>query len=113
MDYIKFDDKQITRPKMSIYEYSNTLTSLADKIFYSDDLATYTNDETINNLINPSELAFRLFENHIYDAYLLRDNEKVLFSDLYINPNYKNLLDRYFKKQSKVVDDLIVSKIIN
>ena len=112
-DYLKIPDTQISRPKLSIYEYSNVLSSMAEKIFDSPNLEEFIADETINDLINPAELAFKLFNEHKYDAYLLRDNEKILFSSLYFNPNYLDLLNNYFKNQSETVDKLIVNPLIN
>jgi hypothetical protein len=113
-DYIKLNDNQITRPVASIYEVSHVLTKLATTIFNSPDLSRYiTSNGVINDFINPAELATHLIIEGKYDAWLKRDNEKIKYSDLYVNPIHYELLVNYFNKQHKTVHDYVLSKYMN
>ena len=111
-DYLKFDNKQITRPIASVYEISHVLSELSVNINESPNLKNYvdTNGE-INDIINPAEIATNLIKENKYDAWLKRDNENIKYSSLYINPIYYDLLLNYFNKQHKITNEYVISKL--
>jgi hypothetical protein len=113
-DYIKIPKNQITRPVASIYEVSHVLSNLATAVFNSPDLSNYViSNGVINDFVNPGELATHLIVEGKYDAWLKRDNEKIKYSDLYVNPIHYELLVNYFNKQHKITHDYVLSKYVN
>ena len=93
---------------ISIFELASILTTLSKKIYNSSDLKEFISDNSkINGVVNPSDIAVNVLFNGDYDALINRHSEKVLFSDLYINPVYKDLLFNYYNKQRKIVDQEI------
>lgn len=112
-DYLKIPDNRITRVNASIFELSSVLTKTSKMINDSQDLSKFIESNgVINDIVNPSEVATRLFKDGKYDAYMKRDNEVVKFSDLYVNPMHYNLLLNYFNKQHKTVQSYIINKYI-
>ena len=113
MDYLKFDEKKsISRPIMSIYELSATITSLAKAIYEDKTLQKYIKcNDQINDLINPSNIACELLFTKKYDAYLNRYSDVVKFSDLYLNPIYIEELRLYFNKQYKITKEYILHSL--
>ena len=112
-DYLDIPDDRITRPIASIFEISHVLTNLAGAINDSPNLSNYVESNgIINDIINPAELATKLIKEGKYDAWIKRDNEKVKYSDLYINPIHYDLLLNYFNRQHKITDEYILSKLL-
>jgi hypothetical protein len=113
MDYLKFDEnKSISRPIMSIYELSATITSLAKAIYEDKTLQKYIKcNDQINDLVNPSNIACELLFTKKYDAYLNRYSDIVKFSELYLNPIYIEELRSYFNKQSKITKEYILQSL--
>lgn len=112
-DYIKISDDQITRPTASIFEVSHVLTNLATAINDAPNLSNYVESNgVINDFINPAELATRLIKDGKYDAWIKRDNEKVKYSSLYVNPIHYDLLINYFNKQHSTTKEYILSKLL-
>ena len=112
LDYLIFPNDTVGRPIMSVYEYSGTLTLLANEIYNKDNLEYEISDkEQVNNIIDPSELAFELFEQKKYEAILKRDGYNVKSGDLYIQPFYKDIMKNYFKEQkNKIIDNTNLKK---
>lgn len=110
-DYIKIGD-HISRPILSIYELSGTITSLAKSIYEDKTLQNYLKcDDHINDLVNPAKIASELLFEGKYDAYLNRYSDVVKFSDMYLNEIYVNQLRSYFDKQTKITDELILKAL--
>lgn len=107
-DYLLFSDTVSRRPILSTYEYSGTLTLLANELYNKDDLSLELEDREIYNVIDPSELAFNLFNDKKVNAILNRDGEIMSTEDLYIQSFNKNLLENYFKDQkNKILDNTV------
>lgn len=110
-DYIKVKNN-ISRPILSIYELSGTITSLAKTIYEDKSLQNYIKcDDHINDLINPAKVACELLFNHKFDAYLNRYSDVVKFSDMYLNNIYVDELRSYFDKQTKITNELILKSL--
>jgi hypothetical protein len=108
LDYIKFDETKKSRPILSIYELSSILTTLSKKIYNSNSLEEYiSKDSTVNGVVNPSDIAVNVLFNGDYDALINRYSEKVLYSDMYVKPSYKEILINYYNKQRKILDNEI------
>ena len=58
-DYLKTGNR-ITRPILSIYELSNTITSLAKSIYEDKSVESYVDEDNINDFLNPAHIAFEL-----------------------------------------------------
>lgn len=111
-DFLKVDDKMISRPILSIYELSATITSLAKLIYEDKSLQKYIQcNDQINDLVNPSNIACELLFTNKYDAFLNRYSDVVKFSDLYLNPIYVEELRSYFNKQSKITKEYILQSL--
>lgn len=111
-DFLKVDDKMISRPILSIYELSAVITSLAKVIYEDKSLQKYIQcNDQINDLINPSNIACELLFTNKYDAYLNRYSDVVKFSDMYLNPVYMEELRSYFKKQSQITKNYILDSL--
>lgn len=111
-DFLKVNDETISRPIMSIYELSATITSLAKAIYEDKSLQKYIHcNDQINDLINPSNIACELLFTNKYDAYLNRYSDVVKFSNLYLNPVYIEELRSYFNKQSKITKEYILQSL--
>ena len=105
LDYLEIDENRKSRPILSIFELASILTTLSKKIYNSSDLKEFVNNSSkINGVVNPSDIAVNILFNGDYDALINRYSEKVLFSDLYMNPVYKDVLFNYYNKQRKIVD---------
>ena len=96
---IEVYEPKITRPIMSIYEYSETHTLLADYLESQKSIRNFTNDIEIKSTVNPSELAFYLLLEGKWDAIIDRGYEKVSYSKLVYNPQWKKTCEHYFKEQ--------------
>lgn len=90
---------KITRKNMSIFEYVGAITKLARFINNAKRLPDYTDDIEIYNVINPSEVAYRLLKSGAYDPIFDRGYEKVSFSQLGINPIWEKTIESYFESQ--------------
>ena len=111
-DFLKVDNNTVSRPIMSIYELSATITSLAKVIYEDKTLQKYIQcNDQISDLINPSNIACELLFTNKYDAYLNRYSDVVKFSDLYLNPVYIEELRSYFNKQSKITKEYILQSL--
>lgn len=98
----------ITRKNISIYEYAGLLTKLAKYLAGIPDINNYVDEPYINSIINPTELAFTLLENHKFDAILDRGYEKVSYSQLTVNENWKDMLREYFKDKNTAIKNEII-----
>lgn len=110
--YPKFSKEHSTRPEISIFELSAVITSLARSIYESKDLKKYTTTTDINDLVNPAYLATKLLFEGKFDADIIRDSETVKFSELYVNPRYKELLLNYFERQQNVIHSCVIDKLL-
>jgi hypothetical protein len=109
---------RLTRNTISLFEYVAVITKLAKYIHslpsLPDTVEEFAQDSvTINNIINPSELAWILLKKGVYNPIFDRGYEKVSFSELIINPTWDNLIENYFKSQhaaiqSELLDDMFV-----
>lgn len=103
-DYIKQNDNNTSRPIIGVYELSSILTTTSDVLFNTPNLDKFLKDsgKSINDFINPSELALELFKRGIFDAYIKRDNDTIKYSESYVNSNYIELLSNYHKRQQVI-----------
>lgn len=90
----------LTRNTMSKYEFVHTITSAAKFLYSLSNIEKFCGKLEINELINPSELAFKLLMNHKLDAVIDRlGYEKVSFSELIINPIWVSTIENYFEQK--------------
>lgn len=88
---------RITRPTMSKFEFVRICTAVAKLLYSLPDLSKYINTTEVNNLINPSEVAFLLVINGKINAIFDRlGYEKVTMSELRINPIWIETCKNYF-----------------
>lgn len=92
-------EPKITRPTISIYEYSEIHTMLADFIEPHKSIKDFTDEVEIKGNVNPAELAFYLLKEHKWNAKIDRGYEVVSFSKLKINKQWSDTIENYFKEQ--------------
>lgn len=96
----KYEPK-ITRPTMSIFEYAETHTKLAEYLASLKSIKNFVDDVEIHGNVNPTELAFHLLKEGKWDATLDRGYELVSYSKLKINPQWEQMIENYFNAQHK------------
>ena len=92
-------EPKITRPIMSIYEYSEVHTQLGEYLDSQKSIRTFTNDVEIKFTVNPVEVAFYLLKEGKWDATLDRGYELVSYSKLTYNPQWEHTVKNYFDEQ--------------
>jgi len=92
-------EPKITRPTISIYEYAEIHTMLADFIEPHTSIKDFTDEVEIKGTVNPAELAFYLLKEGKWNAVINRGYEKVSFSKLKINKQWSDTIENYFKEQ--------------
>ena len=95
-------EPKITRPTISIYEYAEIHTMLADFIESHNSIKEFTNDIEIKGNVNPAELAFYLLKEHKWNAIINRGYELVSFSKLKYNKQWSDTIENYFKEQHEI-----------
>lgn len=95
-------EPKITRPTVSIYEYSEIHTMLALYLDAQKSIANYTNEVEIRGNVNPVELAFHLLLEGKWDATLDRGYELVSYSKLKYNPQWQRTIEHYFNEQHEI-----------
>ncbi len=105
---------KITRNTISLFEYVAVITKLAKYIHSLPSLPASIedvlgNDTMINNIINPSELAWILLRKGVYNPIFDRGYEKVSFSELMVNPTWDNLIESYFRTQHAAVQEELLN----
>lgn len=101
----------ITRPYMSIFEYTRVITELAKYIYDLKSLESLIDQsDNVNIIVYPCELAFRLLEAGKFDAKINRGYETVWFSDLKQNPLWKTMITNYYKQQHEIVKKEFLSE---
>jgi hypothetical protein len=84
---------------MSVFEYVGAITKLAKYINSMKQLPDFNEEIEIKNMINPSEVAYILLKNGVYDPIFDRGYEKVSFSELDVNPIWAKTIESYFESQ--------------
>lgn len=97
---------KFTRPIMSVYEYVQTITTLAKYLQNQTSLSEFVDSEEINYFVNVSFLAFHLLDIGKWDAVLIRNNnEKITFSTLKQNPKWRELIIDLINKKNVSMED--------
>ena len=97
---------KFTRPIMSVYEYVQTITTLAKYLQNQTSLSEFVDSEEINYFVNVSFLAFHLLDIGKWDAILIRNNnEKITFSTLKQNPKWRKLIIDLINKKNVSMED--------
>lgn len=102
---------KITRETLSIYEYVGVITKLAKYLNSLTNLDKYLSDIEVNQVINPSELAFNLLNDGKFDAVIDRGYELVTFSVLKIKKQWKDTISNYFKNQHDAIEKEILEPL--
>lgn len=102
---------KMTRETLSIYEYVGVITKLAKYLNSLTSLDKYLSDIEVNQIINPSELAFNLLNDGKFDAVIDRGYELVTFSKLKIKKQWKDTISNYFKNQHDIVEKEILKPL--
>lgn len=102
---------KMTRETLSIYEYVGVITKLAKYLNSLTSLDKYLSDIEVNQVINPSELAFNLLNDGKFDAVIDRGYELVTFSVLKIKKQWKDTISNYFKNQHDTVEKEILKPL--
>ena len=108
---IEVYEPHITRETLSIYEYVAVITKLAKYLFSLMDIAKYIDEVELNQVVNPSELAFNLLNDGKFDAVIDRGYEKVTFSKLKIREQWKETIRNYFNYQHQVMDEEVLKPL--
>lgn len=95
-------DPVITRPILSIYEYAEVHTLLAEYLQDQRTIAGFTNDVEIRSNVSPVEVAFYVLKEGKWDATIDRGYEKVSYSRLKYNPQWASTIEHYFKQQHQI-----------
>ena len=98
-------DPVITRPIVSIYEYAEIHTLLAEYLQDQRTIAGFTNDVEIRSNVSPAEAAFYVLKEGKWDATIDRGYEKVSYSRLKYNPQWSSTIEHYFKQQHQIQKD--------
>lgn len=106
----------LTRNTISKFEYVAVITKLAKYLHALPTLpaivdSVLTDDVKINNIINPSELAWILLRKGVYNPVFDRGYEKVSFSELTINPTWNNLIEDYFRSQHEAIEKELLNEM--
>ena len=96
---------KLTRPIMSIYEYAEVNTMLAEYLEAQKSVRQFTNDIEVKSTINPAELAFYSLLENKWNAVLNRGYELVSYSELKYNPQWRDTIANYFKAQHQAQRD--------
>lgn len=102
---------KMTRETLSIYEYVGVITKLAKYLNSLTNLDKYLPDIEVNQIINPSELAFNLLNDGKFDAVIDRGYELVTFSVLKIKKQWKDTISNYFKNQHDTIEKEILAPL--
>ena len=97
----KYDPKT-SRPTMSIYEYAEAHTKLAEFIEKGKSVKQFTDDVEIKGNVNPTELAFHLLKEGKWDGTIDRGYDVVTYSRLEINPQWEEEVQNYFNAQHDI-----------
>ena len=92
---------KITRPKLSIYEYSGIITQVAEYLMSIKDLDKFLEEPQINNIIDPCQLAFELLKNNKIEVQIDRGYETVLFSQCKQDEMIINEIENYLKTRNQ------------
>lgn len=92
-------EPKITRPTMSIFEYAEVHTMLAEYIAANKSIKNFIDDVEVRGNVNPAELAFHLLKEGKWDAKIDRGYEVVSYSKLKINPQWETTILNYFNQQ--------------
>ena len=92
----------ITRPTISIYEYSEIHTMLGLYLDSLKSVGNYTDEVEIRGNINPVELAYHLLKENKWDATIDRGYEKVSYSKLKCNPQWGREIEHYLEDQHRI-----------
>jgi hypothetical protein len=99
----------LTSDGISLFEYVRVITCLAEALFEMKSICKYIQEYEINYIINPCELAFLLLEAGKFDAVIDRKCEKVLYSNLKINPKWKYIITEYYKNHHQAINSELLS----
>ena len=104
----------ISRVNMSKYEFAGVITKLALYLNTLSSIDDYIEEVQVNGFINNSQLAYKLLMNHKFDAILDRlGYEFVSFSELRINPLWCSLLEHYYARSNKSLEEQCYSQLYN
>ena len=95
-------EPKLTRPTISVFEYAEIHTMLADYIESHKSVKNFVDDIEIKGNVNPAELAFHLLKEGKWDAVIDRGYEVVSYSKLKINKQLEDTIANYFKEQHEV-----------
>ena len=104
-------EAKITRPILSVYEYVDVHTKLAMFIDGHKSIKQFVDDVEINFTVNPAELAYHLLKEGKWDAVIDRGYEKVTYSRLKANPQWGEMIERYFEQQRNVYTHDLFEKL--
>ena len=65
----------------------------------------------MRNIIDTNKIAYELLKNGIFDAVIDRGYEKVLFSNLKINPLYNSMIEDFLNEQENNINNSFLSLI--
>lgn len=102
---------KMTRETLSIYEYVGVITKLAKYLNTLTNLDKYLPDIEVNQIINPSELAFNLLNDGKFDAIIDRGYELVTFSVLKVKKQWKDTISNYFKNQHDTIEKEVLEPL--
>lgn len=101
----------VTSKYISIYEYAKLLTDLSLFLFNQKSLSKYIDNIEVRNIIDTNKIAYELLKNGIFDAVIDRGYEKVLFSNLKINPLYNSMIEDFLNEQENNINNSFLSLI--
>ena len=101
----------VTSKYISIYEYAKLLTDLSLFLFNQKSLSKYIDNIEVRNIIDTNKIAYELLKNGIFDAVIDRGYEKVLFSNLNINPLYNSMIEDFLNEQENNINNSFLSLI--
>lgn len=104
-------EPHITRETLSIYEYVAVITKLAKYLFSLMDIDKYIDEVELNQVVNPSELAFNLLNDGKFDAVIDRGYEKVTFSKLKVREQWKETIRNYFNYRHQVMEEEVLKPL--
>ena len=104
-------EPRITRETLSIYEYVAVITKLAKYLFSLMDIDKYIDEVELNQVVNPSELAFNLLNDGKFDAVIDRGYEKVTFSKLKVREQWKETIRNYFNYRHQVMEEEVLKPL--
>lgn len=88
------------RPVIGKYELATLLSTMVRKISEMKELKEYCKVEG-DGIINPTEIAYKLYKEHPEKLTIYRDNIPIKVSELVQNPLYDKLFEQYFEEQKE------------